>query len=66
MTSLTSDFSDTVTYEDPILEEKNSDQELFVYGASERYEILVYVLTVLTGLLLVVSHLSTYFIIEKC
>ena len=57
MTSSTFDFSDIST-EEPDLVEKHSDQDSFIYGASERYEILVYVLTVLTGLLFMVSNFS--------
>ena len=57
MTSSTFDFSGIST-EEPDLVEKHSDQDSFIYGASERYEILVYVLTVLTGLLFMVSNFS--------
>ena len=57
MTSSTFDFSDIST-EEPDLVEKHSDQDSFIYGASERYEILVYVLTVLMGLLFMVSNFS--------
>ena len=64
MTSSTFDFSDIST-EEPDLVEKHSDQDSFIYGASERYEILVYVLTVLTGLLFMVSNFS-YSRIGKC